>query len=55
MAPTLEQQLYGSPPERLLMADWVFDGCFEGSPIALRHWRSGELVWAEAPDYGGQK
>lgn len=38
----------------LSMADWVFDSCYQTQPIAVRYWRDGKLVWAQAPDYGDE-
>ena len=35
----------------LHMGDWVFDTCFDSQPIAVRYWKRGVLVWADAPDY----
>jgi membrane protein implicated in regulation of membrane protease activity len=43
------------PPllDGLVMADWVFDTCFDGgTSMSVRYWKGGQLVWADAPDYG---
>ena len=42
-------------PQTLVLADWVFETCYLGKPIALRYWREGELVWAGEPDYAREK
>ena len=35
----------------LVMADWVVDTCYQTTPIQLRYWKDGQLVWAETPEY----
>ena len=35
----------------LYLTDWVFESCFDSMPIAVRYWKNGVLVWADAPDY----
>ncbi|MBV8247324.1 MAG: hypothetical protein JO200_02625 [Comamonas sp.] len=35
----------------LVLADWVFDACFITSPISVRHWQDGRLIWAAEPIY----
>lgn len=51
--PLLEGVHLSAQPNGLVMADWVFDTCFQSEvAIMLRYWKDGELVWAKAPDYG---
>lgn len=43
------------PPQHdgLAMGDWVFETCFDaGTGMSVRYWKDGQLVWADAPDYG---
>lgn len=48
---SFDRNLFPRRLNGLVLADWVFDACFVTTPIGVRYWKGGRLVWAVEPLY----